>query len=291
VNILGILMGARTGPIPLNTNGQIGATSADGIVTGGVLTFKTDGTIEKHTNGTTPNTSGSTAWVSPTGVGAAANLWVRATVVAGALSTGTANVWLSGAADNSWGKNSSAGTASVQLLVEVATDSGGATIVASGTWTISYTHTGGGGGGGATGTVAMTNIEDVLGEPTGTIAFQNDGRILINGNTTQPGEWLTTSPGLVGSDIADDFEILFTYISGPNTTTGNGTTGGATKSGSTYGSWFNLGATRSISLTAFQGVSGNGSGVLRFSAQIRRAIDAVVVGSANYRIQSVINLS
>lgn len=73
---------------------------------------------------------------------AATTHYVRATVTAGALTSGTTGTWLATSTDREWScYKSTAGTASATVKLEIATDSGGTNIVATGYFDLSATRT------------------------------------------------------------------------------------------------------------------------------------------------------
>jgi hypothetical protein len=84
------------------------------------------------------------------------------------------------------------------------------------------------------------------------------------------GQWLTTSP--VASTITALYDVMFTYVSGPNPSTGNSKSGIVNKGGDAYATWLNLASTRFISLSAIPGtLSGSAGGTLVFDVAIRPA--------------------
>lgn len=88
-----------------------------------------------NTNGSCAN-SPSTApgnWYSPTTTSIGDNYWVRATVTSGSLSSGTVDSWLQLNTFRAWTRQNGGidGTLSATITLEIASDSGGSTIVAS----------------------------------------------------------------------------------------------------------------------------------------------------------------
>ncbi len=77
-------------------------------------------------------------WFVPTTTNIGNNYWIRATLQSGALSGGdSVGVWLNIGLSRNWQRNrTSPGTSTAQLLIEIATDSGGTNIVTSGTYTL-----------------------------------------------------------------------------------------------------------------------------------------------------------
>ncbi len=131
------------------------------------------------------------------------------------------------------------------------------------------------------GVPAITDHSGVGGDLSSQAAYRNDGTLALNG-AVQSGEWLTSSPNVVQSTDSAAYDIMFTYISGPNPTSGNANAGGATKSGSPYATWLNLATTRSITVTAYAGqISETGGGVLAFSVAIRPAGGGATLASCN----------
>lgn len=106
---------------------------APSTATAGV-TFNTDGSISFNGSGPAADTN----WWRPTATSIGASYWVRATVNSGTLSTGTSGSWLQLNAARSWTKSSTgAGVLTCNITLQVASDSGGANIVSSGTYTLS----------------------------------------------------------------------------------------------------------------------------------------------------------
>lgn len=88
-----------------------------------------------NTNGSCAN-SPSTApgnWYSPTTTSIGNNYWARVTVTSGLLSSGTVNSWLQLNTSRTWTLQNDGfdGTLSATIKLEIASDSGGSTIVAS----------------------------------------------------------------------------------------------------------------------------------------------------------------
>ena len=134
---------------------------------------------------------------------------------------------------------------------------------------------------------ALSN-QAIVGGPSVTVSFNNDGTLTkyeSGGGTTitVTGQWLTSSPATVSSAVCAAYDVMFTYTSGPNPNSGTPQNGGATKSGSGYGVWFNLATTRSISLGAYPGsISGDGNGILRYTADIRPAGGGAILATGAF---------
>ena len=128
------------------------------------------------------------------------------------------------------------------------------------------------------------------GSPAAIASFNNDGTLtLIDSNLLVSGQWLTSSPATVSSLVCALYDIQFTYVSGPNRHSGSVGAGGADKSGDGYAIWFNLATTRSISLTAYAGtISGNGSGTLVFTADIRPAGGGATLATGTFTLNASI---
>lgn len=107
------------------------ATAPDDAIAN--LTFNSDGTCSVSA-GVSPSSPAN--W--KTGGGAGENYWVRWTIVSGTLSTGTAGVWHSLTSNVTFGRNRTgpAGETSASGTVEIATDSGGINIIATGSITL-----------------------------------------------------------------------------------------------------------------------------------------------------------
>ena len=130
---------------------------------------------------------------------------------------------------------------------------------------------------------ALTN-RTFVGSPAATASFNNNGTLTLidSGGITDTvtGQWLTSSPATVSAAICSAYDIMFTYVSGPNPSSGTTGDGGANKSGAGYDIWFNLANTRSISVAARLGtISGIGSGTLVFTASIRPAGGGVILAT------------
>jgi hypothetical protein len=125
------------------------------------------------------------------------------------------------------------------------------------------------------GVPALSNRSFGGGEVTAICRFNNDGTLSFEDDSSSPvitGEWLSSSPGTFSSSEAGAWDVMFTYVSGPNPTSGGANTGGATKSGAAYGAWLNLSSTRQINVGAYMGlITGTGGGTLVFDAAIRPA--------------------
>lgn len=100
------------------------------------LTLGTDGTIN---NGSNDSSGGPAYWYTPTTVGIGSNYWVRMTLNSGdAFTTGTVGSYLQLSSSRAWTLQEAViGTKTNSCTIQIATDSGGANVVASGT--ISFT--------------------------------------------------------------------------------------------------------------------------------------------------------
>jgi len=98
--------------------------------------FNPDGTVDrKNTGGTTANQQ---QWYRPTGGTPGTGYWIRCTVNSGTTPTGSATgSWLQLNAARTWQHDQTViGTVTCTLTIEIASDSGGANIVSSGSFTI-----------------------------------------------------------------------------------------------------------------------------------------------------------
>lgn len=148
VNIAGTWKEAWRGTV-YNLDGQpIELADAPGPILTGVR-INTDGTVDQHTDDNTTDhyvqIDSATDWIIPNGA-ATSSYWVRATEVAqtgGGTLTGTLATWLQLTGNREWSIErqavSGAGTSTWDLTIEIATDSGGSNIVASGLYEMTST--------------------------------------------------------------------------------------------------------------------------------------------------------
>lgn len=83
-------------------------------------------------------------WGTPTTAGIGSGYWVRVTLTSGAFSASDGSGWLQLSTSRNWTRNrptGGSGKTGCTCTVEVATDSGGANIVASGSFALSAVHT------------------------------------------------------------------------------------------------------------------------------------------------------
>lgn len=277
--------GGGGGLTPITNTGAASGNSAAGVAAGATLTFKSDGSITRVGTGT-DNSSGSSAWLSAILAGNGAGFWLRATVVSGALASGTTGSWIQGNADRAWVIGPvTTSAASCVLSIDIATDSGGVNIVSSGNnWTVGYSHTAG-----TIGSPALS-AHNFGGDNFMSCTFGNDGTLKFqdaNGPVSASHEWMSGS-GASSSDCSA-YEIVFTYVSGPNLSSGTTGAGGAIKSGEPYATALNLATSRSITISARQGtISGSGGGTLVFDAAIRPAGGGTNLASARMTIAASI---
>ncbi len=124
----------------------------------------------------------------------------------------------------------------------------------------------------------------------GSITFASDGTLQLYAPssgapaTIISGEWLTSSPGTVSTGTTGQFDITFTYVSGPNPQTGGSSAGRLTKSGSAYGTLLNLGTGRTITLTSSPGSVSAPSGSLVFDAVITPLGGGAALATARFTI-------
>lgn len=107
--------------------GNLPATTLDISLAGGTasITYKADGTIAGTGFGVGQSFLG--AWFSRPLALIGTNYWIRCTVLAGSVASGTTGSWLQLSSDRAWTVTS----ASTRLQFEIATDALGVTIVAS----------------------------------------------------------------------------------------------------------------------------------------------------------------
>lgn len=275
--------GGGGGPSALGTGGVASTNAPAGVNASATLTFLADGSIQKTGGGTSNNSSGSTQWLSAVGAGNGTPFWTRATLVSGSLSSGVTGAWQQMNSNRLWNLGpATSGDVSAVLTIETATDAGGANIVASGTWTVGYSHTAG-----SIGSPALSN-KNVGGESFVNVKWNSDGTLTIDpgsGAVVYGGEWMSGSGATAAQCSA--YELVLTYVSGANTQSGTNNSGGARKTGAPYGTALNLGTQQSIQLAAFQGlVTGSGAGTLVFDAIIRPAGGGATLASARYTLSA-----
>jgi len=103
------------------------------------LFFNSDGTVSATKTAAASWNTGPVAhnWFNPTLAGAGNAYWVRATINSGSLTSGTTGAWTSLASNQSWVVTKAViGVLSCNMTIEIASDSGGANIVTSGSYTI-----------------------------------------------------------------------------------------------------------------------------------------------------------
>lgn len=119
------------------------------------------------------------------------------------------------------------------------------------------------------------------------VNFRNDGTLNLvdDFNVITAGQWLTSSPTTVLSTDSAAWDVIFTYVSGPNPTSGTANTGIVAKHGDAYGTALNLSTTRSISLVGTTGlISGSYGGSLRFTADIHPTGSGTILASATFTL-------
>lgn len=90
-------------------------------------TFQTDGSV---THATSSSPGPMSSWFLPNVAGIGNSHWVRATIVSGTFTTGTAGSWLALSSLRTWTKTQNVvGASTVSFTLELATDSGGTNIV------------------------------------------------------------------------------------------------------------------------------------------------------------------
>jgi len=82
-------------------------------------------------------------WGSPTTTGIGASYWARVTITSGSLSSGTTGSWLQLNVARNWARNrvGGVGTNTCTFTLDIASDSGGASIVATASFTLTATLT------------------------------------------------------------------------------------------------------------------------------------------------------
>lgn len=114
--------------------------SGETVVALGIATiiFNTDGTVDKTEDATTVQVDASTDWIIPNSGAAGHTYYIRATKTSGDdpnigddLAT-----WLALSSKRQWGQSSTLETLTCTLKIEIARDSGGSDVLASGTYTL-----------------------------------------------------------------------------------------------------------------------------------------------------------
>lgn len=106
------------------------------------VSFNSDGSLTGSTGGTgtldVDTVTGDNYWI-PTTAGIGASLWLRATLTSGTFTSGTAGTWQALTTGLIFTRASPGGVGSsiVTATFEIATDSGGVNIIASGSITLS----------------------------------------------------------------------------------------------------------------------------------------------------------
>ena len=126
----------------------------------------------------------------------------------------------------------------------------------------------------------LGNVDDSI-----RATFLENGVLTITmpqtGEVVQSGMWTAASPATVTPQTAALYEILFTEVSFSKTGTGT-----ATRSGDAFGSWLNLGSGRFKQLVVAYGAGGGATNaVWKFTVQIRRAADQVLVASSTFTLR------
>lgn len=132
--VAGDASGGIVNPIPISNFGDFALDPADAS---SVLTFDSDG------DGTMAGVSSdSFNWFQPTTAGVGAGYWIRLTVNSGTSPTGGSPTatWLQMNSARSWSlTRTTIGTSSGNYTLEIASDSGGVTVVSSATITMTAT--------------------------------------------------------------------------------------------------------------------------------------------------------
>lgn len=110
----------------LNTALDTALDPADATAT---TALQTNGQV---THATTQFPGAFTDWFLPNTTNIGNGFWIRATIISGTFTSGTAGTWLQLNAARTWTKQqTTVGSSSVVFTLELATDSGGANIVKS----------------------------------------------------------------------------------------------------------------------------------------------------------------
>jgi hypothetical protein len=133
---------ASTGIVQPFTAWAVSGDNLAGSTSSSSLQFNTDGTMSGSGSVTNNTVAGSANWYLPTTTSIGTGFWIRATVTAGTITSGSGTgTWLQLTSARSWGKSAASGAASATLTLEIATDSLGASIVFTSTGnTVAYTH-------------------------------------------------------------------------------------------------------------------------------------------------------
>jgi hypothetical protein len=125
--LLAVMGGGGSGivnPIPINNFSDIAIDPADATA---ALIFNSDGSGEM--NGTVSNPF---SWFEPETVGIGSSYWIRLTVNSGTSPSGTVGVWLALSSSRSWTlTRTTIGVSTGNYTLEIASDSGGVSVVAS----------------------------------------------------------------------------------------------------------------------------------------------------------------
>ncbi len=127
---------------PLAASSSIGERAiGSGNASGGVQ-FNSDGSISYPAVLSQSGAADVPYWHNLPATGIGSGYWVRATVTAGTLTSGTTGSWLALSSNQLWTKGpSGTGSATCSLTFEFSTDAAGATIVStSAGWQLGYIH-------------------------------------------------------------------------------------------------------------------------------------------------------
>lgn len=108
-----------------------------GTTFGGVR-FNANGTVDKLQSFVAPSwANGFETWYTPTGGTPGNSYWIRATLDSGSTPTGTFGSWTQMSSTQTWSAAAfNPGTFDCVFTIEIASDSGGSTIVATAQYTI-----------------------------------------------------------------------------------------------------------------------------------------------------------
>lgn len=137
-----MLLAGGAGVVAPFTAWNVSGDNSPGNLATATFGLLADGTVS-GLGAINDNTSpGSSNWYSPTSTGVGSSYWVRYTATSGTLSSNDASTWTQLNATRSVTKSASSGSASCTFTIEIAADSGGATVLLTSTGNVvGYTHT------------------------------------------------------------------------------------------------------------------------------------------------------
>lgn len=134
--IFGGIVAAAVPPFSNFVNATVDHTTISPTNANAGISLQTDGTVSLNAGNTVAPTT--LAWYTPTVAGIGSSYWARATIVSGSFSSGSGTgSWIAISGAPGWNRNrTTIGTTSVTFTLEIASDAGGANIVASATITL-----------------------------------------------------------------------------------------------------------------------------------------------------------